>query len=86
MPIPLLNAYADHMPRLSAEESLLAAERVAVGSGSLRKGVGRRIADGWRRRAQTQRMILRPTSRAQWEAQAAGVGVGVKRVPKVSDG
>jgi hypothetical protein len=83
MPTPFLNAYADELPRISAEESLQAAERVAVGSGTLKKGVGRRIADGWQKQAGKSRPVMRPKSKEMYQAQMAGLGIGVKSVPKV---
>lgn len=86
MPVPFLNAYADELPRLAAEESLLTAERVAVGSGSLKKGVGHRISDGWVRQTGQRRAVIRPKSREMYRAQMAGLGIGVKTVPKVTDG
>jgi hypothetical protein len=88
MPTPLLNAYAEQLPRITAEESLQAAERVAVGSGSLKKGVGSRIASGWQRQADQKRIAIRSTSREMYHAQMAGLGIGVKKVPKLesSDG
>lgn len=82
----LLNAYSEQLPRLVAEESLQAAERMAVGSGSLKKGVGRRIASGWERATDRQRTVMRPKGRAQYMAQMAGVGIAVKSVPRVTDG
>ena len=82
MPTPILNAYAEQLPRISAAESLQAAERVAVGTGSLKKGVGRRIADGWQRQAGKSRPVIRPKSREMYDAQMAGLGIGVKRVKR----
>ena len=78
MPPPLLNAYAEQLPRLTAEESLQAAERTAVGSGALKKGKGKQIADRWRRQAGQRAHVLRPATREQYAAQMAGLGIGVK--------
>ena len=87
MPTPFLNAYAEQLPRIRAEESLLFAERVAVGTGSFRdKHAGRRIAEGWQRQAAQHRLVVRPSSRAMYQAQMAGLGIGVKTVKKVADG
>lgn len=85
MPTPLLNAFAENLPRISAEESLQAAERVAVGSGTLKKGVGPRIASGWQRQADQRRVVIRPKSREMYQAQMAGLGIGVKTVPVKRD-
>lgn len=80
MPIPLLNAYADNLPRLTAEESLQAAERMAVGSGSLKKGKGKQIAGQWQRATGQTRQVLRPSSKEAYVAQMAMSGIGVKLV------
>lgn len=82
MPTLLLNAYATRLPRLSAEESLMAAQRIAVGTGSLQKGDGRRIAEGWQRMAAQHRPVVRPTDEAMYAAQMAGLGIGVRKVKK----
>lgn len=84
MPTSVLNAYAEQLPRLSAEESLLAAQRVAVGSGSLKKGEGRRVAAGWERTAGQARPVLRPKGRAEYEAHMAAAGIAVKRQGKAT--
>lgn len=86
MPTPILNAYAEQLPRLSAEESLMAANRVAVGSGSLKKGVGQRIAQGWQRAAGRSAPALRPKGPAEYAAHMAALGIGVKKERKASDG
>ena len=80
MPVPLLNAYAENLSRLTAEESLVAAERVAVGTGSLKKGQGKRIAGQWSRRADQTRHVLKPSSKEAYAAQMAMSGIGVKFV------
>lgn len=82
MPTPLLDAYASQVTPLHAEESLSAAERIAVGTGSLRKGMGRRIADGWSRQVDRERPKLRPQSKAEYLAHAAAAGVAVRMTPK----
>lgn len=40
------------LPRLQAEESLLAAARTAVGSGTLQKGIGPSMQAEWQARAE----------------------------------
>lgn len=82
MPTPLLNAYAAGLPRLAAEESLMAAQRIAVGTGSLKKGEGRRIAEGWQRMADHHRPLVKPADEAMYRAQMAGLGIGVRKVKK----
>lgn len=80
MPAPLLNAYSEQLPRIVAEESLQVAQRVAVGSGTLKKGVGRRISETWTRQAGQRPSVVRPKSREMYQAQMAGLGIGVKMV------
>lgn len=82
MPTPWLNAYAEQLPRINAEESLIAAERIAVGSATLKKGTARQITDGWRREAHQRRVVLRPQGREMYRAQMAAMGIGVKTVKK----
>lgn len=82
MPLLLLNAYAERLPRLTGEESLQFAERIAVGTGSLKKGEGRRIASGWQRMAEQHRPVVRPKDEAMYRAQMAGMGIGIKKVKK----
>jgi len=84
MPTPILNAYAEQLPRLSAEESLMAATRTAVGTGSLKKGEGRRITAGWTRGTDQPRLAMRPKGPAEYEAHLAAMGIGVKRERKVN--
>lgn len=78
MPPALLNAYIAALPRLTAEESLLAAERVAVGTGSLRRGQARRVAQAWQRATDQQTPRVRARGAAEYAAQMAGMGIGVK--------
>lgn len=65
------------MPRLLAEESLRAAERVAVGTGSLKPGAGARVLSRWRRES-------RPagTTKARSPEMLAAMGVKVRVVPR----
>jgi len=86
MPTPVLNAYAEQLPRLSAEESLLAANRIAVGSGTLKKGEGRRIASSWQRLVGEQRVTVRSTGPAEYAAHMAALGIGVKKERRATDG
>lgn len=79
MPTPILNAYAEQLPRLSAEESLLSANRIAVGTGSLKKGEGRRVVAGWSRQVDDRRSVVRPKGPSEYAAHMAAMGIGVKR-------
>jgi len=80
MPSPLLNAYAEQLPRIMAEESLLAAQVVAVGAGTLRRGDRSRTIHAWERQADQPRVVVRPQGRAMYDAQMAQAGIAVKRV------
>ena len=86
MATPLLNAYAENLPRLTAEESLQAAERTAVGTGSLKKGVGRRITHDWERQTDQKQVVLRPKGAKEYRAAMASMGIGVKLEKTVPDG
>lgn len=82
MPVPLLNAYVAELPRISAHESLLEAQRVAVGSGRMKRSERRRIVGSWQRLSDQARPALRPRTRAQAAAMAGQVGIRVVRVKK----
>lgn len=82
MPTAMLTAYAEQLPRISAEESLLFAERVAVGTGSLKKGEGRRVASRWTKLADQRRPVFRPSTPEVYRAQMSSLGIGVKPTPK----
>jgi hypothetical protein len=81
MPTPILNSYIEQLDPLTAEESLIAAERIAVGTGSLKKGAARRIAAGWQRRTDRHVPRIRPSTAASYRAQLAGLGIGVMTEP-----
>lgn len=83
MPTALLNAHAEELPRISASESLLEAERVAVGAGHLKRGTRQRITSAWQREARSHRVVLRPKTREEHEAYLAMSGLKIKRA---SDG
>ena len=86
MPPALLNAHAEELPRLIAEESLIAAERTAVGTNSLRKGVGSRITSAWSKTANQRRPVIRAKTAAEHEAHMRTLGIGVKRGKAAADG
>ena len=86
MPTPILNAYAEQLPRLTAEESLLAANRTAVGTGSLKKGEGRRVAASWQRLAGEHRAVVRSKGPGEYAAHMAALGIGVKKERKATNG
>lgn len=82
MPAPLLSAHAAQMRHLEAEEALQLAERVAVGSGTLRRWTAQRIVRDWQRAVDRPRAVLRPRTREAYDAQMAVSGIAVKRVAK----
>lgn len=68
------------MPRLQAEEAFAAAERVALGTGSVEKGAAREIARRWSRAMDVDR---RASPAVKATPQALGLlGIGVRRVPR----
>lgn len=83
MPIPLLRAHLAMLPRLEAEESLVAAERLAVGTASLKADARRRVIDDWAKVARPV-AVQRPTDPAARRALAAAAGIGM-RVVRRSD-
>jgi len=48
MPLVLLRAFAQEMPRLQARESISMANIVALGMGNMDKDDARRLQDDWR--------------------------------------
>lgn len=81
MPIPLLRSHLAALPRLEAEESLLAAERIAVGSATLKPAPRDAVVAAWREQAEV-RIVRRPKDRAAHGAQLAAAGIGIRVVPK----
>jgi hypothetical protein len=67
------------LPRLAAEESLVAVERAAVASGAVSKEHGRQALRGWREQAGVAR---RATKRTPQQLHQAGIGVRV--VPRTA--
>lgn len=81
MPIPLLQAHLTMLPRLEAEESIVAAERMAVGSGSMKPAPRRDVVAGWRRAAKVD-AARRATDPEGHRALAAAAGIGVRVVSR----
>lgn len=86
MPAPLLNAYAEQLPHLRAEESLRSAQEVAAGAGHLKRGERRRILQTWQREARQRSAVLRAATPETYAAHMAITGIAVKKVRPVSDG
>lgn len=69
------------MPRLQAEEAFAAAERLAIGTGSVEKGAAREITRRWTRTIEGG--AARQTPIAKATPTALGVlGIGVRRVAR----
>lgn len=81
-PIVLVQAAVRNLPRLEAEESLLAATRASVGSGWMKRDDARAITTRWERVAHPVRHRGRrsPTNLGA----LAQMGFGVARVPVTS--
>lgn len=82
MPIPILRAHLLMLPRLDAEESLVAAERIAVGSGSMKPAPRAEVVAAWRDAAEI-RIVRRPKDRGAHAAQLAAAGIGIRPAVKV---
>ena len=83
MPMPLVAAHIDAMPHLIAEESLRAVERVAIGSGRVKRGTARAVTGRWQRLANEHRYVLaRPSSRQEYRVQMAMSGIAVRTVKR----
>lgn len=70
------------LPRLRAEESLTASQRIAVGTGSLKTGDARAVLDGWRA-ATTSGRRIRGAKPSREDLRA--IGIGVRLAPKKAD-
>lgn len=79
MPLPLLRAYAAALPRLQAEESLLAMTRITLGSGTAEKNAARRIRAQWERQADAGQ-VGRDTTLDDRLGRAALAGIRVEKV------
>lgn len=78
-PLWLVRAYLAMLPRLTAEESLQAAERTAMGSGALKKSAYQSVHRRWvRAAAHGMTRPVRPRGAVDPAALAA-MGIGVRR-------
>jgi predicted GNAT family N-acyltransferase len=76
-PRAVVRAHLRMLPRLQAEESLHAAERVAVGSASLKREASGNLVREWLRLARGDQPPERLTAQAMGSA-----GIGYRRVVK----
>ncbi len=75
MPSWLTEAHLDAIPTLQARESILLANVVAVGTGSLKKSESQRITRQWERLARGKRQRARKDIPFQEVARMHGIGV-----------
>lgn len=76
-PRAMVRAHLRMLPRLQAEEALRVSERVAVGSGSLRREASQAVVREWARQARGDQPAPRATSQT-----LSGSGIGYRRVVK----
>jgi hypothetical protein len=81
-PRAVVRAHLLMLPRIGAEESLLTAQRIAVGTGSLKADALRDLMRSWQRVADAGRPPKRATSQASLKAMGKAVGIGYRKVPK----
>lgn len=82
VPLGLLNAYMKQLPRLQAEESILAATRIAVGSGKTDQGSA--MVRQWNAviTPETERSVEERRERfKQSIGRLTGMGYGLRKVP-----
>lgn len=77
-PVAVLRAYLVMIPRLSGEESVRAANVVAVGSGTLERDDRRSLVASWTNHQRRDRRDTAPTD----PTALASVGIGVRVVTK----
>lgn len=80
IPMGLLRAYGRMLPKLQAQESLLMAERLGVGTGAVSVPKQREIRRSWNAEA-NRGGGKRPRTKVAPE-QLGAMGIGFKRVPK----
>lgn len=77
MPVRELIQYATHLEQLMAEENFMWAERVAIGSATLKEGDRQSVVRAWR--GKLRRGVQRPRSHQERIAMAAAAGIGMRR-------
>ena len=77
--LPWLPAFSHMLPVLQARESLTRILEHAIGSGSLKKGVIRRITNDLRRQGEQRgaRAVHKPRSQEEHHAMLAAAGIGI---------
>jgi hypothetical protein len=77
LPVALVRSYLANLPKLQAEQLLLATQVTMIGTGSMKKNVADRQLAGWRRLIGGAQAV-RPTTQEQRTALARAAGIGVR--------
>ena len=79
----VVEAFVKDMPRLRAKESLQRVLEFAVGSGSLKKEVSRRMVRKWEHAARggQRQAIHRPRNEEEMRLRLAGMGIPMTVLP-----
>lgn len=87
LPVSMLIRYREQAPRYFARETLRMVQAVALGSGSIKRGVMTAMLRKLERQAQGPRRAPARTAKTFEEAQAiyAGMGIGVYRAEPTRD-
>jgi hypothetical protein len=80
-PLAIVRASAHMMPRLEAAESLLAANRTALGTRSLAPDDARALAARWERQTAPAPSVPTETAARQQPRPLPALGLGLKLVP-----
>ena len=82
LPVGIFMAYVEMMPRLTAEESLTAMRRVAMGSGNMEKDVAKGIVREWRQMAAGNQDNREKPRKTVDRGAMAAAGIKVKAVKR----
>jgi hypothetical protein len=82
IPRVIVRACAAMLPRLRAEDALLAVNQIGVGTGSFGQGARQSLIHQWTAMARAGDRVLVASSAAQMTAAAAGMGIGFAKVTK----
>jgi hypothetical protein len=88
MPMPILTAYIEALPRIQAQESLRAIRDLAVGSGTLKRGATQSMIGKLERQARAglPRQTARKVAPANMPAVYGAMGIGVTLVKAPDEG
>jgi hypothetical protein len=77
-----VDAHLVMLPRLEAEESILATHRTAVGSGTMDSGRAHAMSNGWARTAQGKGGAGIQPKRKRSPSELSAIGIGYRGKPK----